>query len=65
MSNRIFKGNITKGNQSVNVMQEEGLIGYVYEAIGKDSLPLAVDLALKQTRNLGLIPKIYPIRLDK
>jgi hypothetical protein len=35
-------------NMLVNVVRQEGLIGYRFDAVGKESLPLAVDLAHKQ-----------------
>jgi len=39
-----------KNGQEVNVVQEQGLTGYRFDAIGKESLPFAVDLALAQTQ---------------
>lgn len=41
---------ITKGNQSVQVMKVDGMIGYEFDAVGKGSLPLAVELAVLQTQ---------------
>lgn len=41
---------IVRGNQSVRVVSVEGMTGYEFDAAGKESLPLAVDLALLQTR---------------
>lgn len=39
-----------KNGQEVNIVQEQGLRGYRFDAIGKESLSFAVDLALAQTQ---------------
>jgi len=41
---------ITKGGQRVQVKSVEGLAGYEFDAEGEESLPLAVELAILQTR---------------
>lgn len=43
-------GTIKKDNQQVKVVKVEKMIGYRFDAIGKGSLPLAVDLAVKQAQ---------------
>lgn len=50
---------ITEGNRSVQVMSVEGLIGYEFDAVGVESLDLAVELALLQTRKgIGMIDRM-------
>lgn len=41
---------INHDNQSVEVVKIDGLIGYRFDAVDKESLPLAVELALLQTQ---------------
>ena len=41
---------IGQGNQSVEVVEVEGMTGYRFDAVGRDSLPLAVELAVLQTQ---------------
>jgi len=41
---------VEHSGMAVNVISVENLIGYRFDAIGVESLPLAVDLAIKQAR---------------
>jgi len=43
----------SKNNQSVQIVEVENMIGYVFNAVGKESLPLAVELAILQTQRPG------------
>ena len=55
---------ITRGNQSVQVKSVEGLIGYEFSAEGKESLPLAAELAVLQTqKGIGAIDALMPRRI--
>lgn len=45
-----YVATISRGTQSVLVMSVDGLVGYEFGAVGKESLPLAVDLAVLQTQ---------------
>ena len=46
----MIKGTIQKGSQKVNVVKVENLSGYRFDAIGRESLDLAVELAVRQTQ---------------
>lgn len=56
---RRYVTTITKGTQSVLVVDVEGLTGYEFDAVGKESMPLAVELAVLQTqKGVGEIDRI-------
>lgn len=50
---------VQKGSMEANVVEEPRLGGYRFDAVGTESLPLAVDLALLQAR--GGMPAINRI----
>jgi len=43
---------IKANNQVVDVMQVENLTGFSFDAVGKESLPLAVELAVRQAKEM-------------
>lgn len=47
-----------KDGQEVNVVQVQGLIGYRFDAISKESLSFAAELAVAQTQGRLDISKI-------
>ena len=46
-------GTVKASNQTANIVKVDRLVGYRFDAVGKESLPLAVDLAIKQAREMS------------